>query len=118
MQAPLSFLPSFPPPPSCSIIKIVTSQLALKPRSPPLNLRLTTIRPSSATTTTWPAIPAHAGAELNIHPGRGGEAEALGHLDEIELVDVEDGAEGVRGVGLQVGAVAVFGGLGEGKRVF
>lgn len=49
--------------------------------------------------------------ELDINARRSREPKALGNLDQIELVDVEDGAEGVRGVRLEVGAVAVFGGL-------
>jgi hypothetical protein len=39
---------------------------------------------------------------LDIDAGRGGEAEALGYLDQVELVHVEHGAEGVGGVGLEV----------------
>jgi hypothetical protein len=47
-------------------------------------------------------IPAQAGAQLDIDAGWGGEAEALGYLDQVELVHVEHGAEGVGGVGLEV----------------
>lgn len=47
-------------------------------------------------------IPTQAGAQLDVDAGRGREAEALGDLDQVELVHVEDGAEGVGGVGLKV----------------
>lgn len=50
-------------------------------------------------------------AKLDIDARRGRESKALGHLDQVELVDVEDGAERVRGVSLEIGAVAVFRGL-------
>ncbi len=53
----------------------------------------------------------HAGAELNVDAGRGGEPKALGHLDEVEFVDVKDGPETVRGVSLQIRPVTIFGGL-------
>lgn len=59
-------------------------------------------------------VAAQAGAELDVDARRGREAEALGDLDEVELVHVEDGAEGVGGVGLEVRAVAFFGGLDGG----
>lgn len=66
---------------------------------------LTAIRPP----TFLFLIPTHARAERDIHPGRDREAEALGHFNQIELMDVEDGAERMAGVGLQVAAVAVLG---------
>lgn len=47
-------------------------------------------------------VPAQASSQRNVDPGRGRETEALGHFDEVQLVHVEDGAEGVRGVGLEV----------------
>lgn len=49
--------------------------------------------------------------QLDVDAWWGGEAEALGNLDEIELVDVEDRAKGMRGIRLKVGAVTFFGGL-------
>lgn len=47
-------------------------------------------------------VTAQAGTQLNVNAGRGGESEALGHLDKVQLVDVEHGAERVGGIGLQV----------------
>ena len=55
----------------------------------------------------------HARSQGDIYPRWRGESEALCYFHEIELVDVEDAAEAVRGVGLEIGAVAVFGGLGN-----
>lgn len=55
----------------------------------------------------------HARSQCDIYPRWRGESEALCYFHEIELVYVEDAAEAVRGVGLQVGAVAVFGRLGD-----
>lgn len=49
--------------------------------------------------------------QLDVDAWWGGEAEALGNLDEIELVDVKDRAKGMRGIRLKVGAVTFFGGL-------
>lgn len=49
--------------------------------------------------------------QLDVDAWWGGEAEALGNLDEIKLVDVEDRAKGMRGIRLKVGAVTFFGGL-------
>jgi hypothetical protein len=50
-------------------------------------------------------------SQLDVDAWWGGEAEALGNLDEIELVYVEDRAKGMRGICLKVGAVTFFGGL-------
>ena len=77
-------------------------------RPPPL-LRLTPVRPPPLDL----LIPAQTRAQANVNSGRRAKPEALGDLDEIEFVHVEDGAQAVGGVGLQVGAVAVFGGLVE-----
>lgn len=50
-----------------------------------------------------------ADVDVQVHAGRGAQAEALGQLLQVELVDVEDLTLLVRGVGLQEAAVAVLG---------
>lgn len=50
-------------------------------------------------------------SQLNVDAWWSGEAEALCDLDEIELVNVEDRAKGMRGICLQVRAVTFLGGL-------
>jgi len=67
--------------------------------------RLTTVGPSSLIARL------HTGTEVDVDAWRHGETKRFGHLFEIQTVDVEDAAEGVRGVGWEVGAVAVFCGL-------
>lgn len=78
---------------------------------PPLLLelpRLTTVV-SAALGLVVVVIPAlHAGADGDVDARRRGETERFGDFDEVEGVDVEDGAQRVRGVGVQVGAVPVF----------
>jgi hypothetical protein len=74
-------------------------------------LRLTTVTASSLLLLLL--ISAETGPKLDVNTRWRREAEALRHFHEIELVHVENGAQGVRGVRLEVGAVAVFGGLGE-----
>jgi hypothetical protein len=44
----------------------------------------------------------HAGTESNVDTWRSGETEGLGHLDEVKAVDVEDTAQAVGCVGLEV----------------
>jgi hypothetical protein len=44
----------------------------------------------------------HAGTESNVDAWRSGEAEGLGYLDEVKAVDVENAAQAVRCVGLEV----------------
>ncbi|TKW56812.1 hypothetical protein CTA1_6381 [Colletotrichum tanaceti] len=58
-------------------------------------------------------VAAHARADRDVDPWRRREAEALGHLGQVQLVDVEDGAQRVAGVRVQVAAVAVLGALVE-----
>ena len=53
----------------------------------------------------------HAGTESDVNARRSGETEGFGDLDEIKAVDVEDAAQAVRCVGLEVGTVTVFGRL-------
>ena len=53
----------------------------------------------------------HAGTESDVNARRSGETEGFGDLDEIKAVDVEDAAQAVRCVGLEIGTVTVFGGL-------
>lgn len=85
--------------------------LLISPLKPPARtksfrlVRLTAIRPAPF----GPLL--HAGAEIDIDARRDGETEGLGDLLEVELVDVEDAAERVGSVGLEVGAVAFFRGL-------
>jgi hypothetical protein len=50
-------------------------------------------------------------SQLDVNAWWGGEAEALGDLDEIELVYIENRAKGMGGICLQVGAVTFLGGL-------
>ena len=45
-------------------------------------------------------VSAHACAQCNVNAWRRGEAETLGYLDQIELVNVKDGPQTVRGVRL------------------
>lgn len=52
-------------------------------------LRLATVSSSSA---ELGLISTHAGTQGDVHPWRSWEAKALGHLDEVELVYVEDGS--------------------------
>ena len=58
-------------------------------------------------------VTAQAGTELDVNAGRGIETKALRNLDEVELVHIEDSAERVRGVCLEVGTVSILGGLRE-----
>ena len=44
----------------------------------------------------------HAGAEGNVDAWRSREAERLGNLDKVEAVDVEDAAQAVRCICLEV----------------
>jgi hypothetical protein len=44
----------------------------------------------------------HAGTESNVDAWWGRETEGLGHLDEVKAVDVEDAAQAVGCVGLEV----------------
>jgi hypothetical protein len=53
----------------------------------------------------------HAGTESDVNARRSGETEGFGDLDQVKAVDVEDAAQAVRRVGLEVGTVTVFGGL-------
>jgi hypothetical protein len=69
-----------------------------------LLLRLTAIHPPPILL----LVPRHARTKRNVHSRRCSKAKALRHLDEVELVHVEDTAEAVRRVGLQVTAVAVL----------
>jgi hypothetical protein len=51
--------------------------------------------------TTFVAL-LHAGAESNVDTWRCREAEGLGHFDEVQAIDVEDAAQAVGCVGLEV----------------
>jgi len=44
----------------------------------------------------------HAGTESNVDAWRSGETERFGNLDKVEAVDVEDAAQAVGCVGLEV----------------
>lgn len=81
---------------------------------PPLKLQPLPIRrltPVIPPTLLLLLIAAETRAQLDVDAWRVWESEALGHLDEIEFVHVKNGAQGVRGVGLEVRAVAIFCGL-------
>jgi hypothetical protein len=54
---------------------------------------------------------AHGRVERNIYTRRCAEAKALGHLLEIQLVNVVDGAQAVAGVGVQVRLEGLLGAL-------
>lgn len=56
-------------------------------------------------------VTAHAGAQRNVDAWRRCKSEALGHLDEIQLVDVKHRAQRVRRVRLEIGAVTILGRL-------
>jgi len=68
----------------------VSSKLALELHAPALS-GLTSIRLPR----TLLLVSAHTGAELDVDSRGRREAEALGYLDEIQLVHVEDAAETV-----------------------
>ena len=55
----------------------------------------------------------HAGAQRDVDPRRRRKPKALGHLDQVQLVHVEDGPQAVRRVRLQVRSVPVLGRLVE-----
>ena len=61
-------------------------------------LWLTAITPPSALL----FVSLHACSQLDIYPRWRGEAEALGHLDQIKLVHIEHRAQTVRSIGLQI----------------
>jgi hypothetical protein len=44
----------------------------------------------------------HAGTESDVHTWRSWETEGFGDLDEVKAVDVEDAAQAVGCVGLEV----------------
>lgn len=72
-------------------------------------LRLTSVSPSAL----YLLVSAHAGTQGDIDTRRGWETETFGDFDEIEFIDVEDGAEGVWRIGVDVGSVTFFGGFVE-----
>ena len=47
-------------------------------------------------------VTAQAGTQCDVNARWGRESEALGHLDEVQLVHIEHGAKRVGGVRLQV----------------
>lgn len=83
-----------------SSFPLARSIIVLPLKLQPLVLGLAAIRPTALLLLLL--VPTQARAQLDVNPRRGREAKALGHLDKVELVYVEDGAEGVRGVRLQV----------------
>jgi hypothetical protein len=72
---------------------------------PPLLLGLAPVRPPALDL----LVPAQTRTQADVDPGRCAEAEALGDLDEVQFVHVENRSQAVGGVRLQVGAVAVLG---------
>lgn len=91
-------LPSFPP---------KTSPLKLPPRlhRPPPLLRLAAVRPPSLNL----LVAAQARPQTNVDSRRRAEPEALGYLDQIQLVHVKHGPQRVRRICLQIRSVAVLG---------
>ena len=74
----------------------------------PLTLpRLAAVRPSSLNL----PIPAHAGTKRQVDPRRRVKAEALGNLGQVQLVDVEHGAQAVARVRVEVAPVPLLGAL-------
>lgn len=69
--------------------------------------RLAAIRPPA----TPGLVALHSRADRDVHSRGRREAERLAQLREIKLVDVEHGAQTVRGVGVDVRAEALFRGL-------
>jgi hypothetical protein len=78
-------------------------------RPPCLLLLLAAVRASAL----GRLVAAHARPERNVNPRRCREAEALGHLDQVQLVHVEYRPQAVRCIRLQVRAVPVLGRLVE-----
>ena len=70
----------------------------------PSLLGLTPIRPPALRL----LIPTHARTDDQIYLRWYTEAEALGHLDQVQIMDIEDRAQAVAGIRLQVGPVAVL----------
>ncbi len=63
---------------------------------------LTRLTPIRSTRAYRLLVAAHAGSQRDVDTGRRREAEALGYLDQIESVHIEDGSQAVRCVCLQV----------------
>lgn len=89
--------------PRCLVIVLALEFQALA------TLGLATIRPAALLFLLL--VPAQTRAQGNVNPRRSRETEALGHLDQIQLVYIEYRPERVRGVGLEVGPVAFLGRL-------
>lgn len=64
---------------------------------------------ASVGSATLNLVSAHAGAQLDIDTGWRVEAKALGYLGKVELVDVEDTAQAVAGVGVDISFETVLG---------
>lgn len=47
-------------------------------------------------------VTAHAGAKRDVHSRWGRKTKTLGDFDEIKFVHVEDGAQGMGGISLEV----------------
>lgn len=77
----------------------------------PLKLQSLGLAPVVAPSLVLLLIAAETRPELDINARWCREPKALCHLDEIELVHVEDRAQGVRRIRLDVRAVAFFRGL-------
>lgn len=90
----------------CFPLPLVHSILVLPLELQPLALGLAAVRPTSLLLLLLVATQARS--QLDINPRRGREPKALGYLDKIQLVHVKHGAEGVRGIGLQVRSVAIL----------
>lgn len=82
-------------------------EVSLSPKSVTALPGLTSIRPPP----TLLLVSLHTRSELDIDSRWRGKPETFGYFDQIELVDVKDRPEAVTGVCLQIGSIAVFGGL-------
>ena len=56
-------------------------------------------------------VPTHAGAEGDVNTRWYCEAKAFGDLGQIQLIDIKNTAQRVRGVGVKVAAVTILGTL-------
>lgn len=53
-------------------------------------------------------ISLHAGTQRQVHPWRCVETESLSHLNQVELVDIENRSQRMRSISLQVRPVSIL----------
>lgn len=75
----------------------------------PLLWWLTTIRPSALHL----LVLVHTSTQLNIYPRRRRKTKALGHLDQIQLANIEYTPQAVRRIRVQIGPITFLCGLVE-----